>query len=64
LKELGVTSCQLSYWGNNKNIFRFSCQVLISVSNPTATRTFQSISPDAKQSIQEVIEQVRLWRAE
>ena len=62
LKELGVTSCQLSYWGNNRNMFRFSCQVWISERHPTATKTFQSISPDAKQSIEDVIDQIHQWR--
>jgi hypothetical protein len=59
LKKLGATSCRLTYWGDSGNMFRFSCQVQISEQNPSATRTFQSIAPDADQSIREVIEQIR-----
>jgi len=62
LKQLGVTACQLTYWGNERNMFRFSCQVPVSEQNPNAVRTFQSIRHDANQSIQEVIDQVRQWQ--
>jgi len=59
LKQLGAISCRLTYWGDSGNMFRFSCQVPVSEQNPNATRTFQSIAPDAIQSIREVIDQVR-----
>ena len=62
LKQFGATACQLTYWGNQRNMFRFSCQVPVHEYNPIAVRTFQSIAPDANQSIQEVIEQVRQSR--
>ena len=59
LKQLGVTACRLSYWGESRNMFRFSCQVPVSEQHPSVTRTFQSVAPDAIQSIQEVIDQIR-----
>jgi len=59
LKQLGATSCQLMYWGNKRNMFRFSCQIPVSEQHPKVTRSFQSIDPDAIQSIQEVIHQIR-----
>jgi len=62
LKQLGATSCRLTYWGDCGIMFRFSCQVPISQHNPNVTRTFQSIAPDAVQSIQEVIDQIRRSR--
>ena len=63
LKQLGVTVCQLTYWGDKRNMFRFSCQVPIQEHNPIAVRTFQSIAPDAIQSMQEVIDQVKQWQS-
>lgn len=63
LKQLGASSCRLTYWGDSGNMFRFSCQVPISEHRLNATRTFQSISADAAQSMQEVIEQIRQWRS-
>ena len=62
LKQLGATACQLSYWGDNRNMFRFSCQVPFNEHNPIAVRTFQSIAPEATLSMQEVIDQVRQWK--
>jgi len=59
LKQLGATSCRLTYWGDSRNMFRFSCQVPVSERHPNVTRTFQAIAPDAFQSIQEVIDQIR-----
>ena len=59
LKQLGATSYRLTYWGDNRNMFRFSCQVPVSDHHPNVTQTFQSIAPDAIQSIQEVIDQIR-----
>ena len=59
LRQLGVTSCRLTYWGDSRNMFRFSCQVPVSDHHPNVTRTFQSIAPDVIQSIQEVIDQIR-----
>jgi len=59
LKQLGATSCRLTYWGDHRNMFRFSCQVPVSEQHTNVTRTFQSIAPDAVQSIQEVIDQIR-----
>ena len=59
LMQLGATSCRLTYWGDSRTMFRFSCQVPVSEHHPNVTRTFQSIAPDATQSIQEVIDQIR-----
>jgi hypothetical protein len=64
LKQLGAISCRLTWWGDSKNMFRFLCQVPVSEHNPNAIRTFQSIAPDAIQSMQEVIDQVRKWKEE
>jgi len=60
LKQLGATSCRLTYWGDSRNMFRFSCQVPVSEHHPNVTRTFQSIAPDAIPAIQEVIDQIRI----
>jgi len=62
LKQLGAIACQLTYWGDKRNMFRFSCQVPVDDHNPIAIRTFQSINPDAARSMQEVIDQVRQWQ--
>ena len=59
LKQLGAISCQLSYWGESGKMYRFSCNVPISDQNSNATRMFQSIAPDATQSMREVVQQVR-----
>ena len=63
LNKLGVTYCRLTYWGDNENMYRFSCQVPFSEYRQNVTRTFQSIDPDAAQAIQDVIEQIRQWRS-
>jgi len=63
LKQLGATACQLTYWGDSRNMFRFSCQVPVNERNPIAVRTFQSIGPDIARTMQEVIDQVRQWQA-
>ena len=62
LKQLGAISCQLSYWGENGKMYRFSCKMPISEQNSNAARMFQSIAPDAAQSMSEVVQQVRQWQ--
>lgn len=62
LQQMGATSCQLTYWGDKGNMYRFSCQIPVSEHSPNATRTFQSIAPDAAQSMQEVVDQIKQWQ--
>ena len=62
LKQFGAISCQLSYWGDKRKIYRFSCKMPISEQNSNVTRMFQSIAPDAAQSMREVVQQVRKWQ--
>jgi len=62
LKQLGAISCQLSYWGDSGKMYRFSCKMPISEQNSNAVRMFQSIAPDAAQSMSEVVQQVRQWQ--
>ena len=62
LRQLGASACRLTWWGDGRTMFRFTCQIPIDVHNPGAVRTFQSIAPDATRSMQEVIDQVRQWR--
>ncbi len=64
LMQMGATACQLTYWGDKGNMYRFSCQVPVSDRRPNVTRTFQSIAPDAAQSMQEVVGQVKQWHLE
>lgn len=63
LKNLGAISCQLTHWGETEKMYRFSCHMPISDRNSNLTRMFQSIAPDATQSMREVIDQVKQWQA-
>lgn len=62
LIHLGATSCRLTFWGNDDQMYRFSCQIPVSPSQPNTTRHFQSIAPDADQAMHEVVDQVRQWQ--
>ena len=62
LINMGATSCKLTLWGDDNKMYRFSCQIPVSPSQPNATRQFQSIAPDASLTMHEVIDQIRQWQ--
>ncbi|MCL2622325.1 MAG: hypothetical protein FWD31_01560 [Planctomycetaceae bacterium] len=62
LIQMGATACQLTYWGDKRNMFRFSCQMPLDKHHPIAVRTFQSIDADALRTMQDVLDQVRQWQ--
>ena len=61
LKALGVTNYCLQHWGNQGELFRFSCFVTPSESY-SYERHFQAIDTDAVKVMRSVIAEIEQWK--
>lgn len=62
LRECGATYYLLEYWGGEKELYRFHCQMAIA-NNAQNTRHFEATDVDAVKAVARVLEQVEAWRA-
>lgn len=62
LRELGATYYLLETWGPGGEQFRFHCQVAVA-GNSSYARSFEAVGANALEAMEEVLQQVELWRA-
>jgi hypothetical protein len=60
LQQLGAADTKLAPWGNDGNLYRFSCRAPV-VNAPALTQHFESIAADPAAAVQEVLLKVESW---
>lgn len=63
LEELGGQEPRLAPWGSAGHVYRFCCQATWT-ENPQFTRHFESVAPEPLAAVEDVVAQVKSWRAE
>jgi hypothetical protein len=61
LRQLGATYYLLETWGNQRQFFRFYCQMAVG-GNSTYTHYFEAINANPMQAMADVLAQVERWR--
>ena len=61
LRQLGATYYLLETWGNQRQLFRFYCQMAVG-GNSTYTHYFEAINANPMQAMADVLGQVEQWR--
>jgi hypothetical protein len=59
LQRLGATYYLLETWGNNEQLYRFSCRAAAGAS---FTRYFEAVEADPAQAMLKVLRQLEAWR--
>jgi hypothetical protein len=62
LNELGATYYLLESWGNQRDCYRFYCQMSVG-GNPSCSRPFQATHADPIQAMTQVLQQVEAWQS-
>ena len=61
LRRLGATYYLLETWGNQRQFYRFYCQMAVGV-NSSYTRYFEAINANPLEAMADVLRQVEDWR--
>jgi len=61
LRQLGATYYLLETWGNQRQFFRFYCQMSVG-GNASYTHYFEATNPDPMAAMADVLRQVEAWR--
>jgi hypothetical protein len=61
LRQLGATYYLLETWGNQRQLFRFYCQMAVG-GNSNYTHYFEAINANPLQAMSDVLRQVEDWR--
>ncbi len=61
LRQLGASYYLLETWGNQRQFFRFYCQMAVG-GNSSYTRYFEAINANPLEAMGDVLRQVEDWR--
>jgi hypothetical protein len=61
LRQLGATYYLLETWGNQRQVYRFYCQMAVGGST-NYTRYFEATNSDPMEAMSDVLRQVETWR--